>query len=138
MHIIFGGAYNGKREYVKRQLTGCRYSWYEGKLPDKADGLPVIAGVEQWIKQQLEAGSTENAVARDALKAVQDNQIWILTDLHRGIVPIDPLERKMRDATGRLYQRLFSQAAGVTRIWYGIPQILKGDEPLEDLYKNRR
>lgn len=138
MHIVFGGVYNGKREYVKRQLAGCQYSWYEEKLPDKTEELAVIAGVEQWIKQQLEDGRAEDAVAADVLKAVQGNQIWILTDLHRGIVPINPVERKMRDVTGRLYQRFFEQADGITRIWYSIPQILKGAEQIEDLYENGR
>lgn len=138
MHIVFGGAYNGKRKYVKQQLADCRYNWCEGQLPDEADGLTVIADVEQWIKQQLEDGRLEDAVAADVLKVVKDDQVWILTDLHRGIVPVDLTERKMRDATGRLYQRLFSQADSITRIWYGIPQTLKGEKQLENLYKNRR
>ena len=137
MHIVFGGTCNGKRDYVKQLLAGRRYDWFEGQLP-AAGGLSVTAGVEQWIKRQLDDGRPEGEAAEEVLQAVRGEQIWILTDLHRGIVPADPLERKVRDATGRLYQQLFNRADTVTRIWYGIPQTMKGAEQFENLYKNGR
>ena len=51
--------------------------------------------------------------------------VVILTDIGRGIVPIDARQRKLRDACGRLYQRLMAEADEVTRIWYGIAQTIK-------------
>ena len=38
---------------------------------------------------------------------------------------MDADQRKLRDACGRLYQRLIAEADEVTRIWYGIAQIIK-------------
>ena len=38
---------------------------------------------------------------------------------------MDADQRKLRDMTGRLYQRLFAEADEVTRIWYGLAKSLK-------------
>lgn len=139
MHIIFGGAFNGKRQYVKEQPAARALPWHEQDLPSPGEPA-VIAGLEKWIYHQLErCEPEENIVA--AIKRVAESpgeRIWILTDISRGIVPLDPLERKWRDATGRTYQYLFGAAEKITRIWYGIPQTIKGDGQNEHLYENRR
>nr|WP_285228742.1 bifunctional adenosylcobinamide kinase/adenosylcobinamide-phosphate guanylyltransferase [Planococcus sp. ISL-109] len=100
----------------------------------------IIAGVEQWIRKQLEERQSEQAILAAVQQLVDSpgERIWILTDISRGIVPLDPLERQWRDVTGRTYQYLFKQARHITRIWYGIPQTIKGDGQNEYLYENRR
>ncbi|TWT27621.1 bifunctional adenosylcobinamide kinase/adenosylcobinamide-phosphate guanylyltransferase [Planomicrobium sp. CPCC 101110] len=142
MHIVFGGAFNGKREYVREQLGNQEVSWFEGVMPERSPLFTVIAGVEKWVKLQLETGKSEKEILESASDALLLNessrQIWILTDINRGIVPLDPIERQQRDVVGRLYQFLFKEAASVTRIWYGIPETLKGADDDENLYKNGR
>lgn len=143
MYIVFGGAYNGKRQYVKDQLEGQAIDWHEGSLPETAaaNGIAVIAGLEHWVKQQIEQGFSEEQLMEQVRKAVNGGQaqkFWILTDLNRGIVPTERIEREMRDVIGRLYQFLFSEAEEVTRIWYGIPEKIKGADKDEDLHENRR
>ena len=130
MHIVFGGAFNGKRQYVKDQLKNQNTDWNEGRLPETiaAEAVMVIAGLEQWVKQQLEQGFSEEHLMEQVKKTVSwgdTQQIWILTDLNRGIVPTERIEREMRDVLGRLYQFLFAEAHSITRIWYGIPEKLK-------------
>ncbi|WKA57908.1 bifunctional adenosylcobinamide kinase/adenosylcobinamide-phosphate guanylyltransferase [Planococcus shenhongbingii] len=141
MHIVFGGAFNGKRQYVKELLENRKYVWYEGKLPDQAASFLVIAGIEEWVKAQLDKGIDEKDITRGIEQAISlqpiNQQIWILTDMNRGIVPVDPLERELRDVIGRLYQHLFKKADHITRIWYGIPQTIKGADEHENLYENR-
>lgn len=142
MHIVFGGAFNGKRQYVK-ELVGDREAvWYEGELPKEGGRLIVAAGVENWVKAQLQNGADEKTIVQLVGQAIsyqaQEGQIWILTDINRGIVPADALEREMRDVVGRLYQHMFSAAESVTRIWYGIPQTIKGADWHEDLHTNGR
>ncbi|WKA54106.1 bifunctional adenosylcobinamide kinase/adenosylcobinamide-phosphate guanylyltransferase [Planococcus shixiaomingii] len=130
MHIVFGGAFNGKREYVKELLGNQSVSWHEASLPGTAASLSVIAGVEKWVKNMLEDGKSEEEIIKEARTAILLNessrQIWILTDINRGIVPFEPLERQQRDVVGRLYQFLFKEAESITRVWYGIPEIIKG------------
>ncbi|MBU9673496.1 bifunctional adenosylcobinamide kinase/adenosylcobinamide-phosphate guanylyltransferase [Planococcus sp. CP5-4] len=138
MRIVFGGAFNGKRKYVKDQLKLDSSVWLEGELPAPGESA-VIAGLEQWIRKQLEQQRPE----QDIIAAIRElaesagERIWILTDIGRGIVPLDQLEREWRDVTGRSYQYLFGNAEHITRIWYGIPQTIKGDGRDEYLHENR-
>ena len=130
MHIVFGGAFNGKRQYVKDQLGDRATDWNEGRLPEHSvtEKNIVIAGLELWVKQQLEQGFSEEYLMEQVKKMVnrsEAQQTWILTDLNRGIVPTERIEREMRDVLGRLYQFLFSEAHSITRIWYGISEKLK-------------
>ncbi|MBT2570876.1 bifunctional adenosylcobinamide kinase/adenosylcobinamide-phosphate guanylyltransferase [Planococcus sp. ISL-110] len=130
MHIVFGGAFNGKRQYVKEQLEDQEVDWNEGQLPEQkaAEALVVIGGLEHWVRRQLEQGFLEQQLMEQVKKAIdcgQAQQTWILTDLNRGIVPTERIEREMRDVLGRLYQCLFAEAGSITRIWYGIPQKIK-------------
>lgn len=130
MHIIFGGAFNGKRQYVKDRLKGQEVYWSEGELPKSTapETIMVIAGLEHWVKQQLGKGLTEGQMMEQVKRIIdsgQSQQIWVLTDLNRGIVPTERIEREMRDIVGRLYQHLFAQAEKITRIWYGIPEKIK-------------
>ncbi|WP_033541785.1 bifunctional adenosylcobinamide kinase/adenosylcobinamide-phosphate guanylyltransferase [Planococcus sp. CAU13] len=141
MQIVFGGAFNGKRQFVKQQLKVEECSWYEGQCPESISKPAVIAGLEKWVKLQLQNEVSEENIMQHIKKvsqqAASSEQIWILTDMNRGIVPIDPIEREMRDVIGRIYQHLFAEAQQITRIWYGIPQIIKGADHCENLYKNR-
>ncbi|MDN7244788.1 bifunctional adenosylcobinamide kinase/adenosylcobinamide-phosphate guanylyltransferase [Planococcus shenhongbingii] len=141
MHIVFGGAFNGKRQYVKELLKNREYVWLERELPDQAAPFRVVAGIEEWVKAQLENGIDEKAIMDLIVQSISlqpiNQQIWILTDMNRGIVPVDPLERELRDVIGRLYQQLFKKADLITRIWYGIPQTIKGADEHENLYENR-
>lgn len=137
MHIFIGGAYNGKREYVKQWLDGqeVKFKWFEESLPEVGKEAVVIAGIENWLaKSNLkEQHAIEYILERCANRQV----VFILTDISRGIVPIDKNQRQLRDECGRLYQRLFSEANEITRIWYGIAQTLKGGHEHENLYENR-
>lgn len=126
MRVIIGGAHNGKREYVKRMLEGVLHHWIDCSVDDltiPSDGIVVIDRIEHWLAQtELD----EPEAVEFVLKLVEDKDvIFILTDIGRGIVPMNAEQRRLRDACGRLYQRLIAQADDVTRIWYGLAQTLK-------------
>lgn len=126
MHIIIGGAFNGKRAYVKQLIEA---TWYEQELPENVEGNIVLANIEGILHAHLE--EEEEQVASDIagkirlLDAQSDELIVILTDMGRGVVPLEKEQRQLRDTCGRLYQLLFKEATTITRIWYGIPEILK-------------
>lgn len=125
MHIIIGGAYNGKREYVRTMLAGREVEWREVGHSYNSDAIRtiVISGIEKWLAETdlSEADAIDYVLAAVAGRDV----IVVLTDIGRGIVPIDAQQRKLRDVCGRLYQRLMAEADEVTRIWYGVAQTLK-------------
>lgn len=136
MHVIFGGAFNGKRVYVERYLQERSVQWI-----DAVEGIPVllpnidvvvIFGVESLQESQLNEWLSQ--LDRWDKKV---EVMVIATEIGRGIVPMEASMRKLRDDVGRFYQQLFTRAEYVTRIWYGIAQTIKGDGLDENLYKNR-
>lgn len=127
MHIYLGGAHNGKRAFVRNLLLNEDVEWFEDEIPDKevrsSNKRIVSAGIENWLaKSEL---SEEQAIEIVMDRLNNKETIVILTDIGRGIVPMDTAERRLRDVCGRLNQKLVAQAEEVTRIWYGIPQLLK-------------
>lgn len=122
MQLFIGGAHNGKRAYVREQTTP-NMKWVDGTLPKRGSEPVVVAGLEKWLQQ---CKLSEEAAIHQVMIALENREaIVILTDIGRGIVPMDPEQRQLRDTCGRLYQRLFAEADEVTRIWYGIPKIIK-------------
>ena len=135
MHVIFGGAFNGKRAYVEQSIQGRNVQWLDvvADAPILWPNIEVIVvfGVENLLEPQ----------GKELLEKLEewDEQVEVLviaTEIGRGIVPMDASMRKLRDDVGRFYQQLFTKADRVTRIWYGISQTIKGDGQIENLHKN--
>lgn len=123
MQVYIGGAANGKRDYVRSLLAGQQVHWYEGELPEKVDTTVVVAGLEKWMARTELA---EPEAIRQVMESVREQDaIVILTDIGRGIVPMEPAQRELRDRCGRLYQQILSEAEEVIRIWYGVTQTIK-------------
>jgi adenosylcobinamide kinase / adenosylcobinamide-phosphate guanylyltransferase len=157
VHFVKGGAFNGKRKWVI-QKYGEDVDWrsmYTAN-PDIASweqcsshsSIVVLEGVEQYIKKAFVNNhpsfpkQTWCAFLDTWRKWESEDErtvIWIGTDVTKGIVPIDPLERTWRDYTGWAYQELVRYCNTVSVIWYGIEQRLKNVEENQDdhLYKNR-
>ena len=131
MHVIIGGAYNGKRKYVMERLGNRPYEIYEGEIPAGAfskQEYVVITDFEKLVLSHRNHDELEIAelVVRSLKQlAWQTNVICICNDIGRGIVPMEKEQRFIRDACGRVYQRLFQEADAVTRVWYGIPEVIK-------------
>lgn len=132
MRIFIGGAYNGKHEYVRRWLKEQELvdvEWYVGQFPTKPTSQTVVvSGLEEAIKPLLEKDEVSLAIEMAEQLQLLEKQhqvIIIATEIGRGIVPIDPQDRKLRDTLGRLYQQLFATSEHITRIWYGLAEEIK-------------
>ena len=128
MHIVFGGAYNGKRQYVLTQLANEPYEEYSGRIPKEACKTVIISDFEQLVMNYRQLDELEVAqmiVANIQALSKQVKVICICNDIGRGIVPIDRDERFIRDACGRVYQALFQEAESIVRIWYGMAERIK-------------
>lgn len=149
MHFITGGAFNGKRAWVKENYGICG-TWLSAYQDHhlKADmnqiesNLLVLEGIEVWLR--------ELTIAYDAYKCreIWNSSInhWLLwekeksnrllvvigNDITKGIVPMEKENRLWRDVTGWAYQDLAAKADKVDIIWYGLNQTIKntGDEML--------
>lgn len=145
MHFVTGGAFNGKRQWVKQYYpTGTTWflasdynSW---PVPDKElDTIVVLEGLETWIKKEINVELATDIILEKNIKSLEKWLKWekkkenrwlvlIGTDISKGIVPIEKENRLQRDITGWFYQRLVKQAEQVDQVWYGISETLKSKE----------
>lgn len=130
MYVFIGGAYNGKTNYVMRKLEGQKVAVMDGELPEFAPSCDVLVlkNLETWlVTQNLEEDDIVVAHLLTRLKILEENCTLyiIVTDIGRGVVPMEKQARLLRDTCGRLYQALFTEAERVVRIWYGIGEHIK-------------
>ncbi|MBT2736332.1 bifunctional adenosylcobinamide kinase/adenosylcobinamide-phosphate guanylyltransferase [Neobacillus sp. C211] len=144
MHFIIGGAFNGKRAWVKNT-----YTVYENKhwvsaydnhslplnLIDFGKDVMILEGVEIWLKdltvtydgdkcREIWNKCLENWLSWEQ-EALHRQLIVIGTDITKGIVPLEVENRLWRDVTGWAYQDIAVKSAKVDVIWYGLNQTIK-------------
>ena len=132
MHIVLGGAFNGKRQYVKEHFTEAPITFFEGEWPNvqrlQLNQIVAIGRFEEMLEPYAHLSEDEVvAFMLSELRALASDYtvVCICTDMSRGIVPLEKDKRRQRDICGRLYQHLCKEATTVVRIWYGLPQLLK-------------
>ena len=117
MILITGGAGSGKRGFART------LGYTDMDMADAAlDGRPVIFHTERLT--MADPGSV--AALRRALK---EKEIVICSEVGSGVIPLDPRERRGREATGRLCILLAQDAEAVVRMVCGIPCVIKGTLP---------
>lgn len=129
MHVFIGGAHSGKTAYAQKVVEGQDAVWLEA-VPLTVQQAPVVVidRLEDWlVTQDL---SDEDAVVAQLMTQVRalneaSTVYLVVADVGRGIVPMDKKLRQLRDVCGRFYQQLFAEADSVTRIWYGLTEVLK-------------
>ncbi len=141
MHLIFGGAYQGKLDYAKERyqlkaediyFCGAETDWCS---PDLGMGDPVpapeidftkkaIDGLEEFVLSCVCSGVEAKAYLKAHREEWKDS-IFICTDISSGVVPCDKKQRAWREMVGRTLMYLGKEAEEVTRIFCGLPQTIK-------------
>ena len=111
MIFVTGPLFAGKREYIQRALN-----WTDEEFLEKA--------VEDVQDLAAEAATPEKLQALADVLARKE--VVIAVEVGGGVVPLDPEERKNREAAGRLACLLAARAQTVIRVCCGLPQFLKG------------
>ncbi|WP_217586156.1 bifunctional adenosylcobinamide kinase/adenosylcobinamide-phosphate guanylyltransferase [Lentibacillus saliphilus] len=144
MHVVTGGAYNGKTAWIKNHymLESRVHQWIsahdggsyllEQHISDFID-LIVLSDVEQWVWQWVQRGETDRQYGQDVLQRWLDwekaepNRVVIVigADISKGIVPMEKADRQWRDLTGWFYQDLVEASERFDLIWYGVSKRLK-------------
>lgn len=144
MHIIIGGAFNGKRNWVKEYYKNTEeLEWItdsmkelEKILKEKEEGIIILPAIEIWTRYWLEEDYSVNEARELGRQWIDHLTNWesvsnkrkvvlIATDFSKGIVPIEKVDRDWRDLTGWFYQDLIKSASRVDEVWYGIGRQLK-------------
>jgi adenosyl cobinamide kinase/adenosyl cobinamide phosphate guanylyltransferase len=110
MILIFGGAYQGKREYASDRFA--------------PENKKIVHDLDKWI---LELIKSDTDVTEAVRKFIEDNQdaVIICNDISCGVVPVDPVMRKWREALGRTLAVLSQKSDEVIRLFCGIPTRIK-------------
>ena len=111
MIFVTGPMFAGKREYIQNALG----------LSQDEFAAQAVWDVERLAAQWADLEALANELAM--------HEIVIASETGGGIVPIDPAERKAREAAGRLSCLLSQRAETVVRVVCGLPQVLKGELP---------
>lgn len=125
MVLVFGGAYQGKLEYVIRN-----YGIQENEIfhCDDASEIDfsgrVVYGFEKLVLNLVKSGADPLDHLKRNLDKMKD-KIIICTDISCGVVPIDPVLRQWREAAGRCMALLAANAESVIRVFCGIGTVLK-------------
>jgi adenosyl cobinamide kinase/adenosyl cobinamide phosphate guanylyltransferase len=146
LHFITGGAFNGKRAWVKKiyqvEKGDNWISAYENHpLPiciSHHQHFVILEGIEIWLKYLTEQFAIQqsrefwNSCLNNWLKWEKEKLnrklIVIGSDITKGIVPLEKENRIWRDLTGWAYQDTAAKAEKVDVIWYGLNQTMKRRE----------
>jgi adenosyl cobinamide kinase/adenosyl cobinamide phosphate guanylyltransferase len=109
MILIVGGAYQGKLVYAME-----RFNLTEND----------VHRIDKWILELIQANID---VEETVQQFINDNPdaVVICDDISCGVVPIDPVMRKWREAVGRTLTKLSQASNEVIRLFCGIPTRLK-------------
>ena len=125
MHLIIGGAFQGKTDWAKAQfdLTDADIlECTEQTLPDFS--AKCVTHLERFVLYCLRQGQEPKAVLAQRAEGWK-NSVLICDDISCGVVPLDAEDRAWREACGRMLNDLSIQAETVTRMFCGLPQRLK-------------
>lgn len=131
MILVTGGAFQGKTTYICQNLLGPNNkNIVDGNIWDPArDPEPsTVDHLESFIRNRLEIGESKEEILQTLLLVARKNQdiIWEIREIGCGIVPMDPMERKWRESTGRIGCELAKEAGQVYRVCSGIGVRIKG------------
>ena len=122
MHLILGGASQGKTEYAKKLYALSDMDVFTCAGTEIPADTRAVCHLERFTRACAEQGT-------DAL------QVWdtlgfapavvICDEITCGVVPVDAVDRLWREETGRLLAVLALRAEKVTRVFCGLPLELK-------------
>jgi len=123
MVLIIGGAYQGKLDYALD-----RYGLSEGDVCRcETGGTPrgkIIYEIDKWIYRLAEAGADVEEAIRELIN-VNSDAVVICNDISCGVVPVDAVQRKWREAVSRAAVQLAGASDEVVRLFCGIPTRIK-------------
>ncbi|MGR4067617.1 bifunctional adenosylcobinamide kinase/adenosylcobinamide-phosphate guanylyltransferase [Billgrantia sp. C5P2] len=141
MQLFIGGACAGKRCIVRQRFdaavwhsayAGCRLeAWHTAAA---SSGCLVLEGWERWLAVRM-ANEPDDDGLRQAMAGELDalcewearsggEAVLILLEMGRGIVPLLPEQRRLRDLNGWLAQDAAARCERVWCVWHGMLQQL--------------
>lgn len=125
MELVMGGAYQGKLSWAKKT-----YGIAEEEILDCAKGISTsepqrcLYHMEEFCWWCIRNGMNPIEELQKTEPFWKD-AVLICRDVSQGLIPSDVSQRAWREANGRMLTWLAQQAEHVTRIFCGLPLVLK-------------
>lgn len=126
MKLVIGGAFQGKKEYVKQHLNIKEEDMEDGK-DASCEALfhcKCIYHFHEWIKKGIKEKWDFANLAEELLKR-NPELIIITNELGYGVVPVDAFDRAYRETTGRICTEIAGRCEQVIRISCGLGMVIK-------------
>lgn len=124
MVLVFGGAYNGKLDFVKEQFNVSEDDIFYCGVNEIDFSKKVICGLHKFTYNNILKEINSLQYIKENINLFKD-KIIISDEISSGIVPLKKEDRMWREETGRCLQYLSKKSSCVYRIFCGIPTIIK-------------
>lgn len=124
MILVFGGAYNGKLEFVQEKFKITREEIFFCKDENLSYDKKVICGLHIFIRACVKNNINSLEILKNNVNYLMD-KIIICDEINSGIVPIEKIDRVWREETGRGMQFLSQNSNSIYRIFFGIEEKFK-------------
>lgn len=130
MIMITGGAFQGKRDCLKRL-----YGFADNEILSGADcafddvfGAAAVSDYHELVRRLI-AEKVDVVEFTERLCRENPNAAVIINEVGCGIIPLERYERIYREEVGRAGCIIASHSDTVLRVFLGIPQAIKGELP---------
>jgi len=124
MILIFGGAYNGKLEFVKEKYNIKNEDIFFCIDEHLKFDKKVLCGLHAFTRFCVLNKINSLELLETNINSLKD-KIIICDEINSGIVPIEKQDRAWREETGRALQFLTKHSSSVYRIFFGLQEKLK-------------
>lgn len=124
MILVFGGAYNGKLEFIKRKYNISNEDIFFCEDEHLKYDKKVICGLHIFTRACIINKINPLELLKSKFNLLKD-KIIICDEINSGIVPMERADREWREETGRLLQYLTQNSSDIYRIFFGLEEKLK-------------
>lgn len=125
MIMITGGAYQGKKDFVKTCFD-CEILNGDNCDFESVFTAKCVSNYHQLVKRLVENGDDVVSYT-ERLCRENSNLIVIINEIGCGIVPLEKSDRLWREQVGRAGSLIAKNSDTVVRLICGIPAVIKGE-----------
>ena len=124
MILVFGGAYNGKKDFIKEKFNINEEDIFYCSDGEIDFSKKVICGLHKFTYNNTLKNKSSLEYIKENINLFTD-KIIISDEISSGIVPLKKEDRMWREETGRCLQYLSKESSCVYRVFCGISTIIK-------------
>ncbi len=137
MILIIGPAFSGKREYARSIMEGRMRSDQRIEVQEiitvetdlqieVQEMITVETDLQIEVQEMITDETNPEELESIASDLCSEAKVLTASETGAGIVPVDPKDRRRRELQGKFLSLLAARADRVIRVFYGIPEVLKG------------